>query len=254
MARDSTEEAIPKAPDVATNRRSNSLLNASSWLCSRAVGPTPTRILGLFEPAAPLIANRRRSLRWGGPSVITGGREQRASPSPIACRPVLLTLVGSLDLPESPHNLPSRLRMHRQHVDEVGPVVASPVAVAHMPSSTTSTARRMQPVAGSVRPLRLYATMWRAIRRETKWQPTSRARSTLTSVTQSPTGRRSGRPRHLPVHRTSSTSCSTTSGSPRCRPTAVRSRRRISTASRPEGSDTPSGTPPRSVHPPVPAC
>jgi hypothetical protein len=27
----------------------------------------------------------RRSLRWGGPSVITGGREQRASPSPFAC-------------------------------------------------------------------------------------------------------------------------------------------------------------------------
>ena|SRR5512132_1850718 len=44
-----------------------------------------------------------------------------------------------INLPEQPRNLPPRIRMHRQHVDDVGPVVASLVtvaeqaAVAHLP-------------------------------------------------------------------------------------------------------------------------
>jgi hypothetical protein len=35
-----------------------------------------------------------------------------------------------VDLPEQPRYLPPLLRMHRQHVDDVGPVVAVLVAVA----------------------------------------------------------------------------------------------------------------------------
>ena len=34
------------------------------------------------------------------------------------------------NLSEQPHDLASRIPMHRQHVDDVGPVVSSPVAVA----------------------------------------------------------------------------------------------------------------------------
>jgi hypothetical protein len=35
-----------------------------------------------------------------------------------------------INLPEQPRNPAPRLRMHRQHVDDVGPVVAMSVAVA----------------------------------------------------------------------------------------------------------------------------
>jgi hypothetical protein len=38
--------------------------------------------------------------------------------------------VSSVDLPEQPRHLPPRLRIHRQHVDDVSPVVASVIAVA----------------------------------------------------------------------------------------------------------------------------
>jgi hypothetical protein len=36
----------------------------------------------------------------------------------------------SVDFREHPHNLPPSIGVHRQHVDDVGPVVASPVALA----------------------------------------------------------------------------------------------------------------------------
>src|SRR5436190_16407696 len=39
--------------------------------------------------------------------------------------------LARLDLREQPDDLPSRIRVHRQEVDDVGPVVASLVAVAH---------------------------------------------------------------------------------------------------------------------------
>jgi hypothetical protein len=35
-----------------------------------------------------------------------------------------------LNLPEHPHHPPTSLRMHRQHVVDVGPVVAMSIAVA----------------------------------------------------------------------------------------------------------------------------
>jgi len=38
-------------------------------------------------------------------------------------------MLGRLHLPEHPHDPSPRLRMHRQHVDDVGPVVAPAVAV-----------------------------------------------------------------------------------------------------------------------------
>jgi hypothetical protein len=41
-----------------------------------------------------------------------------------------LTLLGGFDLPQQPHHAPPPLWIRRQHVDDVGPVVASPVAVA----------------------------------------------------------------------------------------------------------------------------
>jgi hypothetical protein len=44
--------------------------------------------------------------------------------------PPSLTLLGGLDLAEQPNRLPPVLRMHRQHVDVVSPVVGSPVGVA----------------------------------------------------------------------------------------------------------------------------
>jgi len=38
---------------------------------------------------------------------------------------------ASHDFPEQPHDCPPRIRPHRQEVDDVGPVLADPVAVAH---------------------------------------------------------------------------------------------------------------------------
>src|SRR5205823_23453 len=42
-----------------------------------------------------------------------------------------LTLARRPNLPEQPHCRPPLLRMHRQEVDDVGPVVALAIAVAH---------------------------------------------------------------------------------------------------------------------------
>src|SRR5512132_1460064 len=42
----------------------------------------------------------------------------------------VLSAVGGLDLSEQPNHLLPRLRIHRQHVDDVGPIVASPLAGA----------------------------------------------------------------------------------------------------------------------------
>jgi hypothetical protein len=52
------------------------------------------------------------------------------------CPSPMVSGIASCDFPEQPRNLSPRLRMHRQQVDDVGPVLTVLVAVAHEPDST----------------------------------------------------------------------------------------------------------------------
>src|SRR6266487_24267 len=75
----------------------------------------------------PYPGSEGGSKRPSGPGGANDGRIPLRSPAWLA----LLTLPDGLDLVEQPNYLLPSLRIHRQRVDDVGPVIAPLVAVAH---------------------------------------------------------------------------------------------------------------------------